>query len=98
MIRLLVLVSVLVLSTIVDSTARAETVEFTDTVRVVMGSRESQDEVRVYATQEAKRRVLDKVGVYLAGSTEIVRSVQESSSSPRRHEGDTNNKTSSLRG
>ncbi len=74
----LALALTLVLSTIVDSTARAETVTFTDTVRVVMGSRESQDEVRVYATQEAKRRVLDQVGVYLSGSTEIVRKVQES--------------------
>jgi len=62
--------------------AIAETVEFTDTVRVVMGSRESQDEVRVYATEVAKRRVLDKVGVYLSGSTEIVRKVQESLSPP----------------
>jgi len=60
----------------------AETQTFTDTVRVVMGSRESQDEVRVYATQEAKRRVLDKVGVYLSGSTEIVRRVEESLGSP----------------
>jgi len=62
--------------------AFAGTVTFTDTVRVVMGSRESQDEVRVYATQEAKRCVLDKVGVYLSGSTEIVRKVQESFSPP----------------
>jgi hypothetical protein len=56
----------------------AETRDFTDTVRVVMGSRESQDEVRVYATQEAKRRVLEQVGVYLSGSTEILRKVEES--------------------
>ncbi len=70
--------------------ALAATLDFTDTVRVVMGSRESQDEVRVYATQEAKRRVLDKVGVYLSGSTEIVRKVEEATYLPRRHEGDTN--------
>ncbi len=69
---------VLVLVLVISHSMSAEILEFTDTVRVVMGSRESQDECRVYATQEAKRRVLDKVGVYLSGSTEIVRKVRES--------------------
>ena len=76
--RLIPLVLVLVIS----HSSFAETQTFTDTVRVVMGSRESQDEVRVYATQEAKRRVLDKVGVYLSGSSDIVRRVEESFGSP----------------
>ena len=58
--------------------ALVETQVFTDTVRVVMGSRESQDDVRFYAVQEAKRRVLERVGVYLSSSDEVIQRVHES--------------------
>ncbi len=58
--------------------SRAEQKVFTQTVRVVMGSRETQEEVREYATLEAKRQVLEQVGVYLEGHTDLRQHIRES--------------------
>jgi len=56
----------------------AQIKEFEQNVVITMGQRESQDEVRVFALAECKRLVLEKVGVHLTGSTDIVRQVRES--------------------
>ena len=61
-----------------SATAYCEQKTFTETVRIVMGNRETQDEVREYAVLEAKRRVLEQVGVYMSGQTDFVQRVSES--------------------
>jgi len=58
--------------------AAAEVQVFEQNVVIVMGRRETQEDVRFIALQEAKRLVLEKVGTYLTGSTEIVQRVRES--------------------
>ncbi len=63
---------------IVAEFCRAETRTFTETVRVVLGSRETQGEAREYALLEAKRRVLEQVGVFMSGQIDLVQRVEES--------------------
>ena len=56
--------------------ARAQT--FDQNVVITMGQRESQEDVRVYALAECKRLTLEKVGVYLQASTDLVQRVRDS--------------------
>jgi len=58
--------------------ARAELREFTHTARVVMGSRETQEECREFAKVEARRAVLDQVGVYIEGRSDLMQHIRES--------------------
>ena len=58
--------------------ARAEPLEFTHTARVVMGSRETQEECREFAKVEARRAVLDQVGVYIEGRSDLMQHIRES--------------------
>jgi len=71
----------LALLLLTSAPAQGEQKTFTETVRVVMGSRETQDEAREYALLEAKRRVLERVGVYFTGQTDFVRRVSETAAS-----------------
>ena len=47
-------------------------------VRVVMGSRETQEECREFAKVEARRAVLDQVGVYIEGRSDLMQHIRES--------------------
>jgi hypothetical protein len=51
-------------------------------VRVVMGSRETQEECREFAKVEARRAVLDQVGVYIEGRSDLMQHIRETISSP----------------
>ena len=56
----------------------AQTQTFTHTARIVMGSRETQDECREFAKVEARRAVLDQVGVYIEGRSDLMQHIRES--------------------
>lgn len=58
--------------------AQAELREFTHTARVVMGSRETQEECREFAKVEARRAVLEQVGVYIETRSDIMQHFTES--------------------
>jgi len=62
-------------------TANGEPKVFTQTARVEMGARESRDDVREFAKLEARRLVLEQVGVYIEGETDLVQRVQETEGS-----------------
>ncbi|MDP8240972.1 MAG: tetratricopeptide repeat protein [Candidatus Hatepunaea meridiana] len=56
----------------------AEQKVFTQTVRYVMGENESRQELRELATLEAKRQILEQVGVYIESTTELKQRITES--------------------
>jgi len=68
----------IILALALTGSAAAEVKIFEQNVVIVMGRRESMEDVSVFALQEAKRLVLEKVGTYLTGSTDIVQRVRES--------------------
>src|SRR4030043_91196 len=78
LIQLIVAVGIIWLNA--DADANAETIEFTHTARVVMGSRETQAECREFAKVEARRAVLDQVGVYIEGRNDLMQTIHESAS------------------
>ena len=51
---------------------------FTQTVKYVMGENESRQDLRELATLEAKRLVLEEVGVYLEAETNLTQYIKES--------------------
>jgi len=55
----------------------AEQKVFTQTVKYVMGENESRQELRELATLEAKRQILEQVGVYIEGTTELKQRITE---------------------
>ena len=55
----------------------AEQKLFTYTVRYVMGENESRQELRELATLEAKRQVLETVGVYIEAETQMKEYIRE---------------------
>jgi len=59
-------------------TCLAQTQTFTHTARVVMGSRETQGDCREFAKVEARRAVLDQVGVYIEGRSDLMQRARES--------------------
>jgi tetratricopeptide (TPR) repeat protein len=61
-----------------QSACFAQTQTFTHTARIVMGSRETQDECREFAKVEARRAVLDQVGVYIEGRSDLMQHIRES--------------------
>jgi hypothetical protein len=73
--------SIIPLSLFLPLLAGAEPLEFTHTARVVMGSRETQEECREFAKVEARRAVLDQVGVYIEGRSDLMQCI----TCPRRH-------------
>lgn len=58
--------------------ARAEFLEFTHIARMVMGSRETQGDCREFAKVEARRAVLDQVGVYIETRSDLMQHINES--------------------
>ncbi|MBM3327425.1 MAG: hypothetical protein FJY65_10725 [Calditrichaeota bacterium] len=73
----------LILLTLPAGGLPAQVQTFEQNVCITMGQRESQEEARVYALAECKRLVLEKAGVYLEASTDIVQRLRESLYSPQ---------------
>ena len=71
---ILLIITILLLS---PALSRADQKVFTHTVRYVMGENESRQELRELATLEAKRQVLEQVGVYIEAETELKQYIKE---------------------
>jgi len=71
------ILTTLVLLAITSSFCLAEQKVFTQTVRYVMGENESRQELRELATLEAKRQILEQVGVYIESTTELKQRITE---------------------
>jgi hypothetical protein len=64
MIRLIITILLVALTT-----CFAKQKEFTQTVKYIMGENESRQELRELATLEAKRRILEQVGIYIESTS-----------------------------
>ncbi|NQT35476.1 hypothetical protein HQ587_09820, partial [bacterium] len=71
-----ILISIIILLMSARS-GMAEQKLFTYTVRYVMGENESRQELRELATLEAKRQILEQVGVYIEAETHMKEYIKE---------------------